>query len=60
MDIYHCKKMKFERLSAGGALKCNEKEGIIGALIKYHEKNCVLATYHVLKAQNCKLGDKIS
>lgn len=52
--------MKFERLSAGGALKCNEKEGIIGALIKYHEKNCVLATYHVLKAQNCKLGDKIS
>lgn len=53
-------KMKPQKLSAGGTLKCNEKEGIIGALIQYHGKNCVLTAYHVLKVGNCRLGDKIS
>ncbi|MEN4007004.1 MAG: hypothetical protein PQ975_08405 [Methanobacterium sp.] len=54
------KKIKPQKLSAGGTFKCNKKEGIIGALIKYHGKSCALTAYHVLKVGNCRLGDKIS
>jgi hypothetical protein len=52
--------MKSGKLYAGGTLICNDKEGIIGAVIKYKEKNCVLTAYHILKVGNCELGDKIS
>jgi hypothetical protein len=51
--------MKSHKLSAGGKLICNDKEGIIGAVIKYNGKNCVLTAYHVLKVGNCGLGDKV-
>jgi hypothetical protein len=52
--------MKSGKLSAGGILICNDKEGIIGAIIKYNGKNCVLTAYHILKVGNCKLGDRVS
>jgi hypothetical protein len=52
--------MKSGKLSAGGTLICNHKEGIIGAIIKYKGKNCVLTAYHILKVGNCKLGDRVS
>lgn len=52
--------MKSEKISAGGTLICNDKEGIIGAVIKYKGKTCVLTAYHILKVGNCKLNDKIS
>lgn len=52
--------MKSEKISAGGTLICNDKEGIIGAVIKYKGKTCVLTAYHILKVGNCKLGDKIN
>ncbi|MGZ7069543.1 MAG: hypothetical protein ACXVHN_01865 [Methanobacterium sp.] len=51
--------MKYERLSAGGRLICNKKDGIIGAVIKYKGKNCILTAYHILKVGNCALGDKV-
>ena len=52
--------MKSGKLSAGGTLICNDKQGIIGAIIKYNRKNCVLTAYHVLKVGSCGLGDKVS
>jgi hypothetical protein len=51
--------MKTEKLSAGGKLVCNNKEGIIGAVIKYKEKNCILTAYHILKVGKCKKGDSV-
>jgi hypothetical protein len=51
--------MKSGKLYAGGTLLCNDKEGIIGAVIKYKGKNCVLTAYHILKVGNCELGSKI-
>jgi hypothetical protein len=59
-EIIMVYKMKSGKISAGGSLICNNKEGIIGAVIKYKRKNCILTAYHVLKVGNCKLGDKIS
>lgn len=52
-------RMKSEKLSAGGKLICNNKEGIIGAIIKYNGKNCILTAYHILKVGNCNLDDKV-
>ena len=46
-------------IAAGGKLECNKKDGVIGAVIKYHNKNCVLTAYHILKAGNCTLKDII-
>ena len=51
--------MNSEKLSAGGRLVCNNKEGIIGAVIQYKEKNCILTAYHILKVGKCKKGDKV-
>lgn len=52
--------MKSEKISAGGKLICNDKTGIIGAVIEYNGNNCVLTAYHILKVGKCGLGDKIS
>lgn len=49
--------MGYNKISAGGIVKCNEKEGVIGAVIKYKNKNCILTAHHLLKAGNCVLGD---
>jgi len=51
--------MNSHKLSAGGKLVCNNKNGIIGAVIKYNGKNCVLTAYHILKVGNCGLGDAV-
>jgi hypothetical protein len=47
-------------ISAGEKLHCHSKEGIIGALIKYNNRKCALTAYHILKAGNCNVGDKIN
>jgi hypothetical protein len=51
--------MKTQKIAAGGTLVCNDKDGIIGAIIKYKDKNCILTAYHILKVGNCGLGDSI-
>lgn len=51
--------MKTQKIAAGGTLICNDKDGIIGGIIKYKDKNCILTAYHVLKVGNCNLGDYI-
>jgi len=51
--------MNSHKLTAGGKLTCNDKEGIIGAVIKYNGKSCVLTAYHILKVGKCGLGDKV-
>lgn len=51
--------MRSEKLSAGRKLVCNDKEGIIGAIIKYKGENCILTAYHILKVGKCGLGDKV-
>lgn len=47
------------KIAAGGKLECNKKDGVIGAVIKYHNKICVLTAYHILKAGKCTLKDTI-
>jgi len=51
--------MKTKKVAAGGTLTCNDKTGIIGAVIKYRDKNCILTAYHVLKVGNCNLRDNL-
>jgi len=51
--------MKNSVIKAGNPLKCNNKEGIIGAIIKYKNKNCILTAYRILKVGNCDLGDSV-
>ncbi len=51
--------MKTQKVSAGRTLICNDKTGIIGGVIKYKDKNCILTAYHVLRVGNCGLGDNI-
>ncbi|MBI5680086.1 MAG: trypsin-like peptidase domain-containing protein [Methanobacterium sp.] len=51
--------MKPEKITAGGTFKCNEKEGIIGVVIKYKDINCILTAFHILKAGKCGLEDKV-
>ena len=60
--LYNAKqrvKMKTKKVMAGGTLICKDKAGIIGAVIKYENRNCILTAYHVLRVRNCKLGDKL-
>ncbi len=52
-------KTKTQKVRAGGTLLCNDKEGVIGAVIKYKNKNCILTAYHVLRVENCSLGDSL-
>ena len=49
--------MKTQKVKAGGILICNNKEGVIGAVVKYKNKNCILTAYHVLRVGNCNLDD---
>ena len=51
--------MKTKKVRAGGTLICNDKAGIIGAVIKYENRNCLLTAYHVLRVGNCKLGNTV-
>lgn len=51
--------MKTQKVRAGGTLICNDKTGVIGAVIKYNNKNCILTAYHVLRVGNCNLGNTI-
>lgn len=51
--------MKTQKVAAGGTLICNNKTGIIGAVLKYKNKNCILTAYHILRVGNCNLGDNI-
>lgn len=52
-------KMKTQKIAAGGTLICNDKAGIIGAVIKYKNKNCILTAYHILRVGSCGLGDNL-
>ena len=45
----------FHRIAAGGKIVCNNKDGVIGAVIKHHNQVCVLTAYHILKVGKCDL-----
>jgi hypothetical protein len=47
------------RVAAGGRVSCRNKDAVIGAVIKYLDKNCVLTVYHLLKIGKCGLGDLV-
>ena len=47
-------------IAAGGNLMCHNKNGVIGALIRYNGRNCALTAYHILKVGGCGLGSKIN
>jgi hypothetical protein len=47
------------KIAAGGKLKCKEKKGVIGAVIKFKEKFHALTVYHILKVGKCGLGNFI-
>ncbi len=52
--------MKLKKIAAGRTLICNNKDGIIGAVIKYKDKNCILTAYHILKVGKCSRGSKVN
>ena len=51
--------MKTQKVRAGGILICKDKAGVIGAVIKYNNRNYILTAYHVLRVGNCNLGDAL-
>lgn len=51
--------MEFPKIAAGGTVICNDKDGVIGAVIKYKGKNCILTVYHLIKVGRCKMGSII-
>lgn len=46
-------------ISAGDKITCKNKSAVLGAVIKYHRKNCVLTVYHLLKLGGCGPGDPV-
>ncbi len=44
------------KISAGGRIVCNKKDGVIGAVVRYKDRYCVLTAYHILKVGKCGLG----
>ena len=40
-------------INAGGKIICKDKPGIIGAVVKYKGKNCILTVSHLVKAAGC-------
>ncbi len=51
--------MEKVKIAAGGKIQCNKKDGVIGAVIKHNNKNCILTAYHILKAGKCTLNDTV-
>ena len=51
--------MELPKIAAGGTVTCNDKEGVIGAVIKYKGKNCILTVYHLIKVGICDIGSII-
>jgi hypothetical protein len=47
-------------ITAGQDIYCHKKPGVIGAVIKYQSKNCVLTVQHLLKVGGCDIGDMIN
>ena len=47
------------RIAAGGKIVCNNKDGVIGAVIKYHHQACVLTAYHILKVGKCHINSRV-
>jgi len=47
------------RIEAGGRVSCRNKDAVIGAVIKYLDKNCILTVQHLLKIGKCGLGDPV-
>jgi hypothetical protein len=47
------------KITAGGKMECNRKDGVMGAVIKYNDKNYVLTAYHILRVGNCVLNDMV-
>jgi hypothetical protein len=47
------------KIAAGGKILYNKKDGVIGAIIKYNNKNCIITAYHILKAGKCTLNDTV-
>ncbi|MBM4240429.1 MAG: trypsin-like peptidase domain-containing protein [Euryarchaeota archaeon] len=46
-----------EKISVGRTVVCKGKDAVIGAVIKYKGKNCILTVYHLIKVGECGLGD---
>lgn len=46
-------------IAAGGKITCNNKDGVIGAVIKHHNQACVLTAYHILKVGKCDLNSNV-
>jgi hypothetical protein len=47
-------------IKAGQEVYCHNKPGVIGAVIKYQGKNCVLTVQHLLRVGGCLKGDEVS
>ncbi len=46
-------------ITAGQEVYCHQKPGVIGAVVRYKDKNCVLTVQHLMKVGGCGIGDKV-
>ena len=51
--------MHQHKVTAGGKIVCNNKDGVIGAVIKHRNQACVLTAYHILKVGKCDLASTV-
>jgi hypothetical protein len=42
-------------ISAWDKVMCKNKSAVLGVVIRYHHKNCVLTVYHLLESWGCGL-----
>jgi hypothetical protein len=49
-----------QTIRAGQDVYCHGKQGVIGAVIKYRDKNCVLTVQHLLRVGGCDVGDEVT
>lgn len=47
-------------ITAGQDIHCHEKLGVIGAVVRYMDRNCVLTVQHLLKVGGCVEGDRVT
>lgn len=51
--------MNHHIIAAGGKVICHNKDGVIGAVIKYQKQACVLTAYHILRVGKCGLDSTV-
>jgi hypothetical protein len=47
-------------ITAGQDIYCHKKPGVIGAVVRYKDRNCILTVQHLLRVGGCAEGDPVT